>query len=483
MPNNTSNVIDGCNCDDCVSARNESQSNIAVRTVQFAPSPVPSYNTVSIGYDTADNVIVSCNESNESNECNDNSIDEEEIHEESASNYLRTRNIMPTMLSMDILKKNMKPKSSSNKCLFCSSKKNTIVFNNICVCEKCTNIFFEKCHKCSCIYDKDDVFIVHDNKYCCNCLNNSGYRNCYHCHKWTSNTKEVKDVGFVCEECMNDSLYFRCKECHIFYKRERYGINNVCINCTNNKLTEVNNYSYKPCPKFYSKRYHANNVHDEKLFFGVELEMGGVDNPDIVNDFASDCSSTFFYMKKDTSIPVYGCEVVTQPATLQKHIDMAYWESLLRSAKDHGLSSDFDNCGVHVHISRDFFTTNECAKMDCFVNLYQEFWIKVARRESHYSTYVEKSVSSWGMQTSDRRCALNLSNPATIELRIFKGTLDYKILMSYIELCHALSMFAKRSNINDIIENKGKTLQLFKDIIYHSNYKFIPQYCERYNIF
>ena len=474
MPRNEENnsVIE-CNCSDCTAAREQS-NNISLGSNSVSIQPIES------AIYSFSNITSA--ESTEEPEENDEVLSYESSSNQSTRNIRRPSLFDPTNF-LTSMSKNMKPTSTNKKCSFCENKKNVVFVNNINICDKCMEIFFDCCSKCSCIFDKGDIFIIDNKKFCCYCLNNVGLRNCYHCKKWVSNAKEVKDVGFVCKECLNDSLYFRCKECHIYYKRERYGIDNICINCTNNKLVEVNNYSYKPCPKFYSKRYGANNFNDEKLFFGVELEMGGVDSPDIVNDFASDCSSTFFYMKKDTSIPVYGCEVVTQPATLQKHIEMTYWDSLLKSAKDHGLNGELDKCGIHVHISRDFFTTNECAKMDCFVNLYQDFWKKIARRESHYSAYIEKSVSSWGMQTSDRRCALNLSNPATIELRIFKGSLDYKIVMSYIELCHALSMFTKKADINDIIENKDKTLNLFKEIIYNSNYKYIPQYCERYHIF
>ena len=60
--------------------------------------------------------------------------------------------------------------------------------------------------------------------------------------------------------------------------------------------------------------------------------MGNVSDYQTVNDFVAEYSNSFFYMKKDTSIPIYGCEIVTQPATLSKHIDNRYWKTMLSVA-------------------------------------------------------------------------------------------------------------------------------------------------------
>ena len=73
-----------------------------------------------------------------------------------------------------------------------------------------------------------------------------------------------------------------------------------------------------------------------------------------------------------------------------------------------------------------------------------------------------KRSDEWGMQTTDRHCALNLSNRNTIELRIFQGTLEYEEVMAYLEACHAASMFVKtflkynNFNVYNISDKRNK---------------------------
>ena len=81
--------------------------------------------------------------------------------------------------------------------------------------------------------------------------------------------------------------------------------------------------------------------------------MGYVNEPHIVNDFVAEYSN-FFYMKKDTSIPIYGCEIVTQPATLKKHLNSKYWKPLLEASKEYGFNASNNKCGIHVHVRKTF---------------------------------------------------------------------------------------------------------------------------------
>jgi hypothetical protein len=55
---------------------------------------------------------------------------------------------------------------------------------------------------------------------------------------------------------------------------------------------------------------------------------------------------------------------------------------------------------------------------------------------------------------NERYVAINLKNTATIEIRIFRGTLNINSFMKNIEFAHALFMYSK--------ENKEVTLDGFK---------------------
>ena len=145
------------------------------------------------------------------------------------------------------------------------------------------------------------------------------------------------------------------------------------------------------------------------------------------------------------------------------------------------LSSDNDKCGVHIHMNRNFFTNSDVFAIDYFINNCRDFWKKIARRESHYSAYINKSHDEWGYQTSDRHCALNLSNDHTIELRIFKGTDDIKILNAYLDITNSLAHFIhkmqKKTSIYQI-ENQ-KLIEMFHDYLMKNSLDSTKKYLKQ----
>lgn len=383
--------------------------------------------------------------------------------------------------NIDLKQERIKDKDNKQqniiKCFVCQDS-GEIEINKIHYCKKHFEELFDFCSFCNTYKDKCDIFQVNSKKTCDTCLLYEGYHKCESCCQWKKTTKYVNNLGFFCNKCLKNIECFLCYQCNQYYTNDRYGKNNKCIMCTNSYLIDVKNYSYKPSPRFFRSIKRNNN---DNLFFGLEIQMGNIEKAQIVNDFVAQYSNNFFYMKKDTSIPAYGCEIVTQPATLEKHISSRYWKTLLTVAKQYGFSAQ-NNCGVHIHINKNFFSNKQLAKLDCFINTYS-FFKKIARRESHYSEYLNKERINWGKQISNRKCALNLSNKNTAELRIFKGTIDYKYIMAYIELCHALSMFVTKIDMQQLLYSKRTTIDKFKKELENKKYKYILNYCEQFKVF
>lgn len=324
-----------------------------------------------------------------------------------------------------------------------------IYFNNKMMCKDCYEKM-EKCFHCNRIDQK--LFCIKDiNKKCClNCITELNIKTCFCCNDFFKNINVyITHKGFYCDECKKKISYFKCTNCVRLFLDERYGADELCITCANEKVYNCLNYTYKPRTNFY----HMPNENDN-LFMGVELECGCAKTANDVVQFIEKSANGFFYMKRDASIPAYGCEIVTHPATLAYHTKKEIWDSLLENAKKQGLSSDNDKCGIHIHMNRNFFNDKEIKKLDYLINNYSDLFKVLARRESHYSAYINKQECEWGMQTSDRHCALNLSNMYTIELRIFKGTLDKNILFSYLQLTYCLACFVKSHYTTEKVESQ-----------------------------
>ena len=346
-------------------------------------------------------------------------------------------------------------------------------------CKKCSNEIFVTC-SCGRIEHKDNLKYVEDvgKSMCRNCFSNYRIRECNYCKKFFKNYNRVELIGVACNKCYDDHKCFNCCSCGRSFDQERYGRDNICITCANNKVENCLNYTFKPRPNF-CKMPDEYNEYD--LFYGIELEMGDAPSYNDVIKFISDNMGGLFYAKRDASIPAYGCEVVTHPATLKFHLERGNWDFLLKNAQKYNLrSDDLDKCGVHVHISRCALSNKECAMLDFFVNKKKDFWKKIARRESHYSAYIEKESSSWGRQVTDRHCAVNLSNQHTIEIRIFKGTLQPLFLKSYIEVCDALVYFIKqyKNDLKKFENNNNLENDFIKFFMNNEKYSNLKKYFE-----
>jgi len=142
----------------------------------------------------------------------------------------------------------------------------------------------------------------------------------------------------------------------------------------------------------------------------------------------------------------YGFEIVSQPATLQHHLSKhgMNWQEVLRIARSNGCKShDVRTCGVHVHIGRDCLDPDTEIKMAYFVNMMEDFMTQFARRG--YNNYANKRTKVLDSSARDSRGRYDCTNfsSATLELRIFRGTLKESTFLSIIEFTDALVQFSR----------------------------------------
>ena len=234
---------------------------------------------------------------------------------------------------------------------------------------------------------------------------------------------------------------------------------------------------------------------------GIELEVE-FDNSEDRDEFNS-IASNWFYRERDGSLGNYGVEIITIPLLPQDAKDEEMWRSLcerLRKAR----SWDTGRCGLHVHIGREILGKNEDVRQETLgrmLYLYHEFLkqtrlnVKIFGRERGYhdengqtmesraakvlgngifkdasvKDKVKQSLIEKGDET--RYFDINLQNPATIEFRKGRGSINATRIAMVIEWCEIICKYSRQTPWSQIgyedfvnyakIVAKGETLKAY----------------------
>lgn len=288
---------------------------------------------------------------------------------------------------------------------------------------------------------------------------------CARCGALAENGTHIRvDGNLWCADCAR-SHSTECSVCHrrvsAVYPRALDGVPvcNVCDPVPIPGRSVVLGYHGFGAPlKFWG------GEQGKALFLGFELEAGGATETNkelaAVRVIAKSDNQRRFHLERDGSIPSHGFELISAPMTLAEHAGFA-WEPLLKEMVRCGLRShDIRDCGcgLHVHVSRDFLTDDDCANLDFFIQKNKKFWEFVARRpESSYAYFENKGAGAWGRQGGHGRySALNFCHPGTVEFRLFRGTLRYKTLMATLEICDGVCRWIKTRDSAAILKNRGE---------------------------
>jgi len=285
------------------------------------------------------------------------------------------------------------------------------------------------------------------------------------------------DGDGVCESCSEN--YFYCESCGCTNHNDHCADDSLCDSCADD-LDEnaddgsthengyprapkiINNYSYKP-------RAVLTHAIDETVstmtpYFGVEIEAESTGSHDrhesVTGAIAKQCTRGFWYAKDDGSLD-NGAEFVSHPATWKfwstaalphfEYLQLQRWRSY-----------NTTTCGMHVHISRTAFSKFGIVKLMRFFRNNAQLVLALSRRESkvaldrysavdtadnHGITYKVKKPS-WGH--AERYAAINLENANTVEIRVFRGTLDAAGIRRNIALCYALVHFVRWAGLQQL---------------------------------
>jgi hypothetical protein len=242
----------------------------------------------------------------------------------------------------------------------------------------------------------------------------------------------------------------------------------------NGRDNYIKQYDYNP------KEFFLHKLGDEEdLYLGVELEIdgGGEDEEKAKYVYSfMNRERENVYCKHDGSLN-NGFEIVTHPCTLEYHRELEYGELFSWLIKNKYRSHDTSTCGLHVHINRTYFGKDKLSQDLCIsklLYLFEKYWDKVeliARRSSNRyarrflleedETPIDLYAKS---QASDKYGAVNLKHKDTVEIRIFKGTLNYDTFISTLEFVEIMAQISKRTDIYEIqFVTWDKIRELFSD--------------------
>ena len=291
-----------------------------------------------------------------------------------------------------------------------------------------------------------------------------------------------------------------CEDCDEYYA-------NGCESCS--ETPDIHDYQYRPDPIFRSVEGE-----DTKLYFGIEIETEvGRNGRDITacSEYAAQIlehEHDLAYLKHDGSLN-NGFEIVTHPAShaYYKQEDNPLWNVLetLRSQPYTMKSWDTGTCGLHVHISRAGFSSG--SHQHRFLQLVYsnpEFYSTLAGREaSHWAKFddviqARREYDVYGSTTgykqwrsykhkldnhnrnhSDRYSAVNTLNRHTLEMRIFRGSINGKVVKAALDLAHASVEYTRELRVPDVWAD-ALVAENFMEYI-KMNIELYPELNERMN--
>jgi hypothetical protein len=370
-------------------------------------------------------------------------------------------------------------------CVSCSrgvSDETETASNGDILCHECVRI----CERCETIGSVDDDFrVVDDSAIWCESCCDYNARWCDNCEVWhTGDTYYAEDRnGTWCDSCWMDALTY-CEGCSEYYY-DPCG----CMDEEDERF--IHDYSYTPDLKFHNSNETPTTPADV-LYLGMEIEIespnGEYETRNNAAEYASNLEDHgLAYLKSDGSLDC-GFEIVTHPMTHDyfKNHAPEFWEVI------DGLRNDFRmkawsarTAGLHIHLSRAGF--NNGAHIHRFLQLVYanpDFYSKMAGRSSdrwakfddiqrydvskdkHVKTFKHK-LARYGDNHSDRYSAVNTLNRNTLEMRIFRSTLNADTIKSALDLAHASVEYTRSLTVGQIVNGALERMKFIQYI--HDN--------------
>jgi len=275
------------------------------------------------------------------------------------------------------------------------------------------------------------------------------------------------DGECLCSGCwdslQSQGLIHTCAECsihvappNIIIARSRY----YCPDCAPGNSQPVHNYTYNPNWQF---RDTAGDNSTE-LYLGMEIEVDTTNHTREERTIRNELPD-WLYIKSDSSLLEggrSGFEIVTHPLSIRwigEHL--SEWDNILQTLYDSGVrAKETPTCGFHIHMSKAAFTSFTLYKFLKLVYGNPNLIMLVSQRDRESlqrwaSLSISQSslitrVKQCGQNRNDRHCAVNLGRDTTVELRVFKGSINPLTFRKNIEFATAAYIYARDHTPNEL---------------------------------
>ncbi len=300
----------------------------------------------------------------------------------------------------------------------------------------------------------------------------------YHDHQ-SSGAPVHQEVPYSPGVSSDDRVYlvYRCDSCRwttsqqIDLAESDYCSGFCCPSCITNSCQRERNYesgiqdySYVPEPVFFQTEAETRRImspsdkpKDPLPYLAFELEVEA-DGDYSCSDLAGSLARAEWYFKSDGSLSD-GFEVVSHPFTYDYFRQDLPWQRMLTECRDSGfLSYDTDTCGIHVHVSKNAFTNYHLYRfMRVFYKSYGfSLWLS-RRSRNNFDEWANHGGFPQGSRSLTRAMStkakekyyhskyevVNLAHPNSVEVRIFRGTLNADSFRRNIETVYAAYQYSR----------------------------------------
>lgn len=381
------------------------------------------------------------------------------------------------------------------------------------ICQNCAEDYYT-CESCECVLHRDNINCADDKALCDTCYSDN-YSQCDNCGDYHhNNTNQTDDSGAcICESCWDNGHWAHCESCNRI--TDNYTFCDSCDECRcsdcacscNNAIdlhdhtsdlkhnggSAITDYHPEVEWRFLSDKHDLTS----DPFFGVELEIETEDCTDKACFIVGDLLHGKCIASHDGSLDD-GFEIVHTPHKYQAFRKNNYCKLLKELSKAGATSHDKGTCGLHVHIEKipflkkrlpfqalEILRKQEIHTATHNSDLFQIMFNKMKKHLLPFSQRNEDGMSYCRFNTGfERYSAVNLNNSATIEVRLWRGTLEPNRFRASIQMSLALLDFMQSVSMAVLLGKEDRLIQAFKTFLEKADrYQLLVKYLRSKRLF